>query len=89
MAVELASDGDSGEPFAPEARVAERLKAQAMELGLACYPGSGTIDGIRGDHVLLAPPYIATPDDIAAIVERLGAAVDMVCGHVADLAAGC
>lgn len=79
LAIELSSDGKGGKPFAPEAKVSDRIKAQAMELGLACYPGSGTIDGTRGDHILLAPPYIATPDDITAIVERLGKAVDIVC----------
>jgi adenosylmethionine-8-amino-7-oxononanoate aminotransferase len=40
----------------------------------------GTIDGIRGDHVILAPPYIATAADIDTIVERLGDAVDAALG---------
>ena len=44
--------------------------------GLAIYPMGGTIDGKLGDHVIVAPPYIATAADIDAIVDRLGAAVD-------------
>jgi adenosylmethionine-8-amino-7-oxononanoate aminotransferase len=40
------------------------------------YPMGGTIDGQRGDHILLAPPFIATAQDIDAIVERLGDAVE-------------
>ena len=48
----------------------------AFERGLACYPGGGTVDGRSGDHVLLAPPYIATSEDIDMMVDRLGAAVD-------------
>jgi adenosylmethionine-8-amino-7-oxononanoate aminotransferase len=36
----------------------------------------GTIDGARGDHVLLAPPFIVQPDDVETIVDRLGSAVD-------------
>ena len=40
------------------------------------YPMGGTIDGARGDHVLLAPPFIVTEDQIGEIVERLGNAVD-------------
>jgi len=87
MAVELAADGASGTPFPPEARVADRVKAAALDLGLACYPGSGTIDGVNGDHILLAPPYIATPADIATIVERLGDAVDLVCRDVTRMPA--
>jgi adenosylmethionine-8-amino-7-oxononanoate aminotransferase len=36
----------------------------------------GTIDGQRGDHVLLAPPFIVTPEQIGEIVDRLGSAID-------------
>jgi adenosylmethionine-8-amino-7-oxononanoate aminotransferase len=53
----------------------ERVQA-AFEGGLACYPAGGTVDGKHGDHVLLAPPYISTPDEIDMIVDRLGSAVD-------------
>jgi adenosylmethionine-8-amino-7-oxononanoate aminotransferase len=34
------------------------------------------VDGVRGDHILLAPPYIITPDEIALAVDRLGDAID-------------
>jgi len=47
-----------------------------MDHGLMVYPMGGTIDGRRGDHVLIAPPFISTADDIDEIVERLGNAVD-------------
>ncbi len=39
------------------------------------YPMGGTIDGRRGDHILLAPPFIATEEDLAQIVSRLGEAL--------------
>ena len=74
--IELVADRASREPFDPGLKLNERIKAAAFEAGLACYPAGGTADGRRGDHVLLAPPYISTPDDIDMIVERLGAAVD-------------
>jgi adenosylmethionine-8-amino-7-oxononanoate aminotransferase len=47
-----------------------------MAEGLMVYPMGGTIDGVRGDHVLLAPPFIVSDDDLDRIVERLGRAVD-------------
>jgi adenosylmethionine-8-amino-7-oxononanoate aminotransferase len=47
-----------------------------MERGLMVYPMGGTIDGARGDHVLIAPPFIADEALIGTIVERLGEAVD-------------
>jgi adenosylmethionine-8-amino-7-oxononanoate aminotransferase len=75
-AIELVADRASREPFDPGFRLNERIKARAFEAGLACYPAGGTADGRHGDHILLAPPYISTPDDIDMIVERLGAAVD-------------
>jgi adenosylmethionine-8-amino-7-oxononanoate aminotransferase len=75
-AIEFVADRASREPFDPGLKLNERIKASAFEAGLACYPAGGTADGRRGDHVLLAPPYISTPDDIDMIVQRLGAAVD-------------
>ena len=47
-----------------------------MARGLMVYPMGGTIDGNRGDHVLLAPPFISTLAEIDEIVRRLGDAVD-------------
>lgn len=86
-AVELVEDAQSGQPFAVEANVAMRLKQKAHDLGLGCYPGSGTIDGVLGDHVLLAPPYIATAYDIEQIVALLGEAIDAVCQETVCYAA--
>jgi adenosylmethionine-8-amino-7-oxononanoate aminotransferase len=76
QAVELVADRGTREPFDPALKLHHKIKAAAFEDGLACYPSGGTVDGRRGDHVLLAPPYIATPDDIDMIVDRLGRAVD-------------
>ena len=76
QALEFVADRPSKRPFDPALRLHARLKAAALAEGLAVYPGGGTIDGVNGDHVLLAPPYIATAEDIDAIVLRLGRAVD-------------
>ncbi|OCK58106.1 aspartate aminotransferase family protein [Bradyrhizobium sp. LMTR 3] len=77
QAIELVADRASRAPFDPALKLHQRIKAAAFEGGLACYPSGGTVDGRSGDHVLLAPPYIATSDDIDMIVERLGHAVDL------------
>ncbi len=76
QAIELVADRVSKAPFDPALGLAARIKLAALERGLAVYPGSGTIDGRLGDHVLLAPPYIVSAAEIDAIVERLGDAVD-------------
>ncbi|MDE5462456.1 aspartate aminotransferase family protein [Bradyrhizobium sp. CSS354] len=77
-AIELVADRASRTSFDPALKVNQKIKAEAFANGLGCYPGGGTVDGIRGDHVLLAPPYIASPDEIDLIVDKLGTAVDNV-----------
>jgi adenosylmethionine-8-amino-7-oxononanoate aminotransferase len=76
QAIELVADRATRTPFDPALKLNQRIKAAAFEGGLACYPAGGTMDGRRGDHVLLAPPYIATSENIDMIVDRLGHAVD-------------
>lgn len=76
QAVELVQDRCCKRPFDPKRKLHAAVKAQAMEQGLMCYPMGGTIDGQRGDHVLLAPPFIVSESDIDAIVDRLALAID-------------
>ncbi|HZP98671.1 MAG TPA: aspartate aminotransferase family protein [Reyranella sp.] len=75
-AVELVEDRSTKQPFDPARRLHARVKKAAMARGLMVYPMGGTIDGRRGDHVLLAPPFIVTAEQIGEIVDRLGAAID-------------
>jgi adenosylmethionine-8-amino-7-oxononanoate aminotransferase len=76
--VELVADRRSKAPFDPAAKVNALFKKAAMNHGLLCYPSGGTVDGKRGDHVLLAPPFIASRADLAEIASRLGAALAAV-----------
>jgi len=82
QAIELVADRPTRLPFAAQLKVHARIKAEALRRGLACYPMGGTIDGASGDHVLLAPPYIAKPAHIDQIVDILGSAVDAVTSEV-------
>ena len=75
--LELVADRETKEPFAPERGIAARVKKAAFEAGLICYPMAGTIDGRRGDHVLLAPPFIISEDEIGELVDKLGTAFDV------------
>ena len=74
--VELVADRESKLPFDPAFKLHARVKAQAMAHGLMVYPMGGTVDGQIGDHVLLAPPFTVTDNDLDAIVERLARAID-------------
>ena len=75
-ALEFVTDRATKQVFDPKIKMNERVKREALSRGLALYPMSGTIDGTHGDHIIIAPPYIATASDIDTIVDRLGAAVD-------------
>jgi adenosylmethionine-8-amino-7-oxononanoate aminotransferase len=74
--IEIVSDRSSKEPFDPSYKMHARIKREAMARGLMVYPMGGTLDGARGDHVLLAPPFIVEGAAIDTIVERLGDAID-------------
>jgi adenosylmethionine-8-amino-7-oxononanoate aminotransferase len=57
--------------------IAGKIKTHAMQAGLMCYPAQGTIDGRQGDHILLAPPYIISDDEMDMLVARLQSTVDL------------
>ena len=77
-AIELVSDRESKAPFDPADKLHAKIKTAALAEGLICYPMGGTVDGERGDHVLLAPPFILSEDQIDQVAERLTAAVNSV-----------
>ena len=74
--LELVADRDSKVPFDPKLELHMRIKREAMARGLMVYSMGGTVDGTRGDHVLLAPPFIVDGPLVDTIVERLGNAID-------------
>ncbi len=78
LAVELVADRGSKSPFPARHGLAGRVKDEAMARGLMIYPMSGTVDGRTGDHVIIAPPYTVTGDEIGEIVTRLADALDAV-----------
>lgn len=76
LGLELVADRETKAPFDASRKVASRIKTAAFEAGLICYPMSGTIDGQSGDHVLLAPPFIISDEQIDELVHKLSGAID-------------
>ncbi|HIG60287.1 MAG TPA: aspartate aminotransferase family protein [Porticoccaceae bacterium] len=76
IGIELVADRKTKTPLNPALAIHKIIKRQAMSLGLACYPSGGTIDGVNGNHILLAPPYFIDHDHVTEIVTKLGYAVD-------------
>ncbi len=78
VGVEFVADRETKATLDPALKMHARLKSTAMHNGLLIYPMGGTVDGVRGDHVLFAPPFICTAQDIDRIVERFAASVQAV-----------
>ncbi|MDN7903712.1 aspartate aminotransferase family protein [Burkholderia diffusa] len=76
VGVELVRDRDSKATFDPALKLHAAVKREAMQRGLMVYPMGGTIDGVHGDHILIAPPFVCTAQQIDTIVERLSGAID-------------
>ncbi|WDR86467.1 aspartate aminotransferase family protein [Burkholderia ambifaria] len=76
VGVELVRDRDSKATFDPALKLHAAVKREAMQRGLMVYPMGGTIDGVNGDHILIAPPFVCTAQQIDTIVERLSGAID-------------
>ncbi|KAL2824932.1 pyridoxal phosphate-dependent transferase [Aspergillus cavernicola] len=85
--IELVRDKVTKEPFSPEAAVAFRIQETGLnpEYGMSLYASPGTVDGIRGDHAILAPPYNVTKEEIDIIVETTVRVLDAVFDQVEEV----
>lgn len=73
VGLEFVADCKTKTAFPAEDAIPGKLKQSAMENGLICYPGGGTVDGRRGAHMLLAPPFIAEDRHFGELADKLGA----------------
>lgn len=76
MGLELVEEKATKTPFSPSSQLEKKVKATAMEKGLMCYPMKGTIDGKNGHHVLLAPHFIMSDEQVFELVDRLEATLE-------------
>ncbi len=82
VGIELVANKETKQPFNPSLKIHAQIKKQAMENFLMVYPMGGTIDGIQGDHVLLAPPFIVNENHVEEIVKRLVNSIHSVCKNI-------
>jgi adenosylmethionine-8-amino-7-oxononanoate aminotransferase len=78
QAVEFVKDKTTREPFAKEANIAEQIRQAALQKNVLTYPTQGCVDGYRGDHVLLAPPFLIEDQESKLIAESLSFALSAV-----------
>jgi adenosylmethionine-8-amino-7-oxononanoate aminotransferase len=69
QAMEFVADRETKKPFPKEFNLAGRFKQTALANGLVTYPSAGCADGVLGDHLLLAPPYISTREQIDDMID--------------------
>lgn len=78
LTLELVDNRQTKAPFDPELAIHERAKVDAFERGLLIYPSGGTVDGRSGDHILLAPPYTVSDNELEMIVDLLGKTMEAI-----------
>ncbi|MBC8038274.1 MAG: aspartate aminotransferase family protein [Rhizobiales bacterium] len=78
IAAELVADRRTKAPFPAEHKLFMRIRQQALDNGLICYPVGGNVDGINGDVVILAPPYNATDAELDEIVSKMAKSIKQV-----------
>lgn len=84
LGVEFVADRETKEPFDPDLGVAERVYKRALDAGVYVYPGTGSVDGVVGDHCLLAPPLTTSDESIdiiaSTVIDAIQAVSDTVRG---------
>src|SRR5713226_832094 len=78
LGVEFVKDKAAREPFPKEENIAERIRQAALAEKVLTYPTQGCVDGARGDHILLAPPFIITQQECSLIANALQSALNKV-----------
>lgn len=81
LGLEFVADRETKAPYPPDRLIAAGIRQAAFEAGLICYPMGGLIDGTNGDHVIVAPPFIAEEAQITELVDKLAIAIRAVTGH--------
>ena len=79
--IEFVEDRETKKSLDPDLKFATKLKMNAFEAGLICYPMSGTRDGKNGDHVLLAPPFIIEDSQMDELIEKIDIAIIKTLGQ--------
>jgi adenosylmethionine-8-amino-7-oxononanoate aminotransferase len=78
LGVEFVKDKATREPFAKSENIAEKIRQAAVAEGVLTYPTQGCVDGHRGDHLLLAPPFTISEQECALVAEALTSALRKV-----------
>jgi len=82
IGLELVQNPETREPFPADKKLYMRIRERAFRNGLICYPSGGNVDGVRGDVVIVSPPYIASEENLAEIAGLLGTSLKQVLAEI-------
>lgn len=82
MGLEFVKNLETKEPFPVDIRISQLVAQEAMKHGLLVYPGSGFLDGELGDHIMVAPPFTTSDEELDEMFELLGETLNKVAQHV-------
>jgi len=78
VGVEFVKDKATREPYPKSANMAEKVRQACLDENVLTYPTQGCVDGLRGDHILLAPPFTISPEESALVARALHSALAKV-----------
>lgn len=78
IGTEIVASRATKAPFPAERKLFMKIRQQALDNGLICYPVGGNVDGVNGDIVILAPPYNATDSELTEIVGKTAKSIRQV-----------
>ena len=83
--IEFVKDKRTKQPFPPEVGISQKILELAIspQFNMTFYPGTGSVDGIQGDHIILAPPFNITNEDVDNIVTVVVAVIQLVFSEMA------
>jgi adenosylmethionine-8-amino-7-oxononanoate aminotransferase len=82
LGIEFVANRETREPFPAELQVSSQVAAMMLESGVLSYPMQGSVDGYRGDHLLLAPPYVISTEQMNELAEAIFRAVATVSSNL-------
>lgn len=82
MGIEFVGDQETKEPFEVGRNVKGIFTKNCLEEGVVPYPGGGSVDGVRGDHVLFAPPITITREETELLYGKIEKAMIKTCEEV-------
>lgn len=85
IGLEFVADRETKAPFDPDLNVYERVYEEAMARDVYTYPGSGSVDGVAGDHLMLSPPLTIAEEAVETVGEVVCESVEAVADDLEEM----